>query len=119
MSNLYTWVIHALEVIPKKDGKTNVLVSVSWSLFATDGTNTISLYDKQILAQNTTNLEFIEFSDLTKEQVVIWVKESLGEDVLKDYYSSLDTHLKVLFETTPHIQPLESVSIGLPWEKSC
>jgi hypothetical protein len=115
MSNTYTWVIHALEVIPKEDGKTNVIVSVSWSLFATDGTNQVSLYDKQILKQNTTKLKFTAFSDLTEEQVINWVKESLSEDVLKNYYSSLDTQLKVLFETTPHIQPLESVSIGLPW----
>lgn len=109
MANTYTWKIEQLDCIPSVDGQINVVSNVHWRVSATDGTNTTEIYKSQPLTFDGTKA-FVNYADLTKDQVIGWVQEAMGIDAVTRLQQILDNQLKAL-ANPPIIKP------PLPWAK--
>lgn len=86
----------------------DLVTEVTWELSGTDGefkhvmTGTVSL---------ERGVSFIEYADLTKETVLNWVKEKLGEDV-----AILENNVE--FFVNKQKEESTTVSEHLPWNAS-
>jgi hypothetical protein len=76
MTVTYTWVITHLSTTSTND-YTDIITGANWEVFGTDGTNTTSLTGTTPFA--LPNSGFIDYSELTEEQIVGWVKANLSE----------------------------------------
>ena len=102
-----TWTVEQMQCFPQFEGKENVVYVVNWLLTGTQGDYTAHIY-------STANLEYApgspytEYASLTPDQVVGWVKNSLGEEKVREYETRLDEELAK--KAAPQL-----VSHGLPW----
>jgi hypothetical protein len=102
-----TWSIEQMQCFPSIDGKQNVVYVVNWLLTATGNGNTVHIY-------NTANLEYTpgtpytDYDKLTPEQVLGWVKNSLGNEQVQAYEVEVDELLAA--KAAPQL-----VTNGLPW----
>lgn len=102
-----TWTIEQMQCFPQHEGKQNVVYVVNWLLTGTQGDHTVHIY-------NTANLEYApgspytEYASLTAEQVIGWVKASLGQDKVREYEARLDEELAA--KAAPQL-----ITTGLPW----
>jgi len=115
MSNTYVWSITDLLVIPFLNNKINVVVKVNYSVTGTDGNNNYVLNDFINIPYVETNT-FIDFSSLTQEQVIEWVKEQLTIKGVTNIEARIDSELNSLKII---INPINSpvISYKLPWAK--
>jgi hypothetical protein len=74
-----TWHIVQMEAYPEYEGEPDVVFTVHWTLSATDGTYTGSVYGSIGVAL-TEGGTFTPFADLTKAQVIGWVHNAMGEE---------------------------------------
>lgn len=108
MSISYQWVIKKLTCLPLLNEKQNVVCSISWELHGTNKSNTTSfVYDNQDIAYDE-NALFVDFQDLTQEQVVQWLIESIGQTHVLAYKKIIAENIS-LIENPPVITP------ALPW----
>jgi len=93
---------------PQLEDHTNVVSSVAWQLEATDGTNLVR-------SSGTTPIEydplenFIDYDNLTHDEVIGWVTKALGNDTLASIKSGLDDQIESIINP-PVIMP------PLPWQ---
>jgi hypothetical protein len=101
-----TWTIHQLE----RKADNGFVVKVHWRYSMTD-TNALDVdyYADTYSVLSYTQFEetFIPFEDLTKEIVVEWVKETLGEEQLHTIEDSLIEQIES--------QKNPPIFVGLPW----
>ena len=110
-TNQYTWVIEQLDCRPTLDGLTNVVENVHWRVNATDGKNhNATVYGTQGLTAPDTGT-FIQYSDLTLDQVVAWVQDAMGLEALDNLYAGLDSNIEN--QITPAV-----VYPALPWSSA-
>jgi hypothetical protein len=107
--NNYTWKIEQLDCLPFSEGQSNVVFNVHWRITGIDGKNEISIYGMQGLNFDAKNA-FVSYPELTKEMVVKWVQDSMGNEFVLQLQESLDEQLKAL--SNPSV-----VSPLLPWEE--
>jgi hypothetical protein len=105
--NTYQWNITALECKPEFENKTNVVVTAHWRLNATDGINNTDVHGTQNFSLNE-NSSFTSFSDLTKEQVINWIEDAMGNDAVTELKHRLDKQIQSL-ANPPVVFP------DLPW----
>ena len=74
-----TWNVVQMEAYPEYGGEPDVVFTVHWTLSATDGTYTGSVYGS-IGVTLTEGGTFTPFADLTKAQVIGWVHSAMGEE---------------------------------------
>jgi len=76
MAATYTWSVTGLSVFTDEDYK-DVVHSVDWEVLGSEGTN------KKLVSGTTPlgrpELGFTAYDELTEEQVLAWVKASMGE----------------------------------------
>lgn len=106
MSINYDWKIDQMEVYSEKDGYKNVIFMIHWRCNANENDYNVTTYGSVGVELNE-ELEFTEYNDLTKEQIIEWVEKSLGEDQINQIKSGLDTQIYNL-----KIQPVVSVVLG-------
>ena len=105
MATTYKWKVIALYCKPSYEGKTNVIETVHWRCDANDGTFNASTYSTCNLEYDTES-EFIEYADLTEEQIFEWVwSHGVDQDATQ---TNLDSQLELLVNP-PIITPI------LPW----
>jgi len=77
MANTYTWIVNNMVSYPQAEGLTDVVFQVNWACNGTDGT-----YTDAIVGSTNVKLDpaapYTPYADLTEDQVVGWVKASLG-----------------------------------------
>jgi hypothetical protein len=105
--NTYTWKIDALDCTPSANGKSNVVSCVHWRVKGDDGTNQTEIYGTQTI-QNNVETPFINYQDLTIDNVILWVQEAIGEEQVASIYASLDNQLV-------HLANPSFVNLPLPW----
>lgn len=93
MAVTYTWVITRLSTV-STDTLSDVVIGASWELFGSDGTNTTSLTGITPFALPASG--FINYADLTEEQLVSWVKENLSELRLNEVEGAIAATLNQL-----------------------
>jgi len=106
MANTYTWDIVELQTYPSHEGQTNVVVAVHWVLTGTDDVNTASFRGIQGISFNP-NGTFTAYENLTKNQVLSWVNDSLGEDGISQAQADIDSQLRYMAN--------RPVSNPIPW----
>lgn len=110
MANFYEWLVEDVERLKSFDGKPDVVSAVHWRCNAHDN-QTPSHHETAFGVQSITyqqNSEFVEFDLLTKQQLVEWVKQSMGSDV-DAVQQKLDAQLAM--------QSNPSVIQGMPGQK--
>jgi hypothetical protein len=108
MANTYTWDIVELQSYPTVGDKTNVVVAIHWILTGTDGTNTASFRGVQGISFNSDG-DFTPYENLTKDQVIAWVHNSLDEDGIAKAQADIDSQLKYMAN--------RPVSNAVPWSE--
>lgn len=74
-----TWSITQMQVYPQSEGEADVVCAAAWNVSGTDGTYTGSLNGSTAFKLDP-NAPFIPFDQLTQEQVLGWVWDSMGEE---------------------------------------
>jgi hypothetical protein len=88
MANTYTWTIEAMKCCPERDGQTNVVTSVGWMLSATDGAGHGAM--KSGSQEVPLHDPFVPYASLTEAQVIQWVQDALGAEVIAAMKATLD-----------------------------
>ena len=79
MANTYTWVVNSMVSYPESEGYTNVVTTVNWTCNGTDGTY-LSGYSAATGVKLDPNAPYVPYADLTEDQVIGWVKNTIGEN---------------------------------------
>lgn len=82
------WNIVQLDCYPEKDGETDVVFTAHWNLTAVDGEYTGYVYGSVGVTLDADS-QFTPYAQLTKEQVVGWVKAALGEEQVATYEANV------------------------------
>ena len=103
-----TWNIAALNCKPDVNGMLDYVVTAHWTLSATDGTYTGSVYGTASFEVDETKPDFLPFADLTLDKVIAWTKTALGEEQVAAYEKSVADQIEAQINPTI-VQP------PLPW----
>lgn len=107
MTVKYEWKIEQLVCYLEKEGKKNVVYHVYWRLNASlDGYEDTAYGSINI--QLDPESEFTPYENLTKDQVVSWVKIAMGEESVANLEASLNQ--KIEYQMNPPI-----VTPPIPW----
>lgn len=79
-----TWSVVQMDCYPQADGETDVVFTVHWTLTATDGTYTGSVYGSQAVTVDPA-APFTPYADLTQDQVIGWVQSAMGPEQVTAY----------------------------------
>ena len=104
-----TWNITGLGVRPTLLGFDNVVSIVNWNFSVTAYDRTSTTFGTVQLSEP--GVDFIDASELTQDQIIAWVKNSLGNDAVAQLDSSVTN--QALNLSMPTIS-----SIPLPWENT-
>ena len=83
-----TWNIQQMDCYPEVDGNTDVVFTVHWTLTGTDGTYAGSVYGSVGVTLDP-EAPYTPYADLTQEQVIGWVQDALGEEVVLGYEANV------------------------------
>jgi len=103
-----TWAIKALDCKPNVNGMTDYVVTSHWTLTATDGTYTGSVYGTASFEVDLDKPDFIPFDQLTEQDVIQWTQAALGAEQV----AALE--LNVTNQIENQINP-PLISPALPW----
>jgi hypothetical protein len=102
----YTWKIEALDYAVSAEGQSNVVTDIHWRLLGTDGTYNGEIYGTLGLSFNADN-SFVEYADLTKDQIIDWVEVNLGNERIDGLKEAIDAQIEA--------QANPKTGSGLPW----
>lgn len=103
----YNWTIAQLDAHPEYEGHSDVVFTVHWCMDGTDGVYTAGVYGSVGLTLDP-EAPFTPYAELTKEQVVGWVKGALGEEQVASYEENVANQIDNL-ANPPVVTP------PLPW----
>lgn len=83
MAYTYHWTIKALQVAPSSDGLTEVVKRVEWDYHCSDGNNASSYFGYTDLPVPDTSNRFISYENISKQDLISWIKNHVDEDALK------------------------------------
>ena len=101
------WNISQLDCYPTEDGEVDVVFTAHWDLIATEGDYSGRVYGSVGITHNAESV-FIPYNELTKEVVVGWVKEAIGEETVAAHEAA------VLQQIEDQKNP-KVISPALPW----
>lgn len=107
MSNTYNWIISALKCYPQYESQTDVVFSVDWRRTAVNGSCSAYIFDTQLITFKP-GQPFKPYATVTEADVISWLEEAMGADVLAEQIANLDKQIEE--QTNPPV-----VSPPLPW----
>jgi hypothetical protein len=107
MTVTYTWNVVQMDAYPQYHDETNVVFQVHWNLTATDGEYTGYVYGA-VRVMIEEGAVFTPYENLTKEQVIGWVKNALGEEQVTSYEKNVEKQIESARNPTV-------VKPALPW----
>lgn len=107
MATTYNWNIVQMDAYPEKNGLMDVVFQVHWTLVGTDNTFIGTVYGSCDVTLDE-SVTYTPYNELTHEQVVGWVIETLGAEQV----TSLETNIATQIENK--INP-PVVTPPLPW----
>jgi hypothetical protein len=105
MTVTYTWSIVQMDAYPEEGGETNVVFNVHWTLAGIDQTYRGYAYGSQGVSVDL-DAPFIPYADLTKAQVIEWVKDAMGEEKVASYEAAVAQQIENQINPpviTPHL----------------
>ena len=103
----YNWNIVQMNTYPEKDGLTDVVFQIHWTLTGTDNIYEGSVYNSCGVTLDE-SAPYTPYNELTKEQVIGWVKANLGEEQVISFEANIATQIQN--QINPPV-----VSPPLPW----
>lgn len=94
----YTWRLSSLKALTKlNDDIISPITSVYWRLQAVDGEHFAEVTGVQDFDVDSINEEtFTDFSELTKDNIIGWVQQELGEEAISLLKADLKAELNIL-----------------------
>ena len=83
MANTYQFKIHQLEAYVNKDGLDHVVFNVHYSYHVTDENSNEAYIYQMISIPEPDAEDFTPFVDITEDQVVSWIENSVNMEYLK------------------------------------
>jgi hypothetical protein len=108
MSITNTWNIVTLNCKPDVNGMLDYVVTSHWTLTATDGTYTGSVYGTASFEVDPAKSNYVPYADLTLDEVIAWTKASLGAEQVASYETNVANQIQA--QITPAI-----INLPLPW----
>lgn len=110
MTTTYTWKIpkNGLRV-QTVNGQENTVISVKFTISATDGTNTVD-FSNIVMVPLDASAKFVPFAQLTEAKVLEWVKAKLNAKAIETFEKILNSKLER--KANPPAQP---TVVELPW----
>jgi hypothetical protein len=106
MAITYTWNVVQMDAHPEKDGLTDVVFTVHWTLNGDDGEgHTGSAYGSVGVTLDEGG-DCTPYDKLTQKQVVGWVKDSLGDEQVASLETSIANQIKQQIKPTVVTPPL-------------
>jgi hypothetical protein len=102
-----TWNIVAMNCKPDVNGMLDYVVTAHWTLSATDGTYTGSVYGTASFEVDPDKPNYVPYADLTLDQVVAWTQAALGEEVAS-YEANVASQIEAQINPT-------IIAPKLPW----
>jgi hypothetical protein len=102
------WQIEQMSCYPEVEGQTDVVFSVAWRVNGTDGTYFASAYGSESISPYNGKSPFTPYSELTKEQVIGWVQDAMGES----HVAAINASIK--HQIANQINP-PIITPALPW----
>ena len=106
MSIIYTWNIGTLNCVPKAGNFTDYVCMSHWTLSATDGTYTGSVYGTASFEVDPERTDYKPYDQLTLEEVVAWTQAALGEEQVAAYEKSVADQIEAQINPTIITPPL-------------
>jgi hypothetical protein len=103
-----TWNIVAMNCKPDVNGMLDYVVAAHWTLTATDGTYTGSVYGTASFEVDPDKPNYTLYANLTLEQVVAWTQASIGAEQVTAYEKAVADQIEA--QINPPI-----VTPRLPW----
>lgn len=107
MATEYKWKINSLDCYPQADGHTDVVFTMHWDRLATDGTYNARIYGSQGVTLDA-EAPFTPYADLTEAQVIGWLEDAFGAELLAAQEAALDKQIEDQINP-PVVRP------ALPW----
>ena len=83
-----TWNVVQMDCYPQQDGEKDVVFNVHWDLNGTDGEHFGRVYGSVGISLDP-EAPFTPYSELTNEQVIGWVKNTLGAERVEQLENSV------------------------------
>lgn len=102
------WNILSLNCKPDVNGMLDYVVTSHWTLTATDGTYTGSVYGTASFEVDPTKPNYVPYADITLEEAIAWTQASLGEEQVASYEKVVADQIEAQINPT-------IVTLPLPW----
>lgn len=103
----YTWDCKTVDTYPSQGDLNDVVYNVHWRMIAEkDGVSATIIGTQSLTVEDVDAEDFIEFEDLTHEQVIEWVESAMGEDRVQEIKDAAKAQLEDLIapkSVTKHI----------------
>jgi hypothetical protein len=109
---LYRWTIEKVEGYPEANGLSQVLSIVGWELEVRDTSDHSIHYMRTETKLNPPSGEFIDYLELSSEQVLQWVWDIVGKD-------TMEQKIKQELDDIRAPKPTQLTSFGMPWKGAC
>jgi hypothetical protein len=103
-----TWNIVAMNCKPDVNGMLDYVVTSHWTLTATDGTYTGSVYGAASFEVDPAKASYTSYKDLTLDKVVAWTQASLGAEQVAEYEKCVADQIEAQINPT-------IITPKLPW----
>ena len=103
-----TWNIVAMDCKPDVNGMLDYVVVAHWTLTATDGTYTGTVYGTASFEVDPAKPNYVPYADITLEEAIAWTQASLGEEQVASYEASVASQIEAQINPT-------IVTPALPW----
>lgn len=107
----YNWQINSMSCYPQAEDQSDVVFQVNFGVSketTVNGLPYLAMVNGNVNVNYEAGSPYTPYSQLTSEQVIGWVKSSLGEEGVAEYESKVDTQISSA-QTPPVVQP------PLPW----
>lgn len=101
-----TWGVVQLDAYPEKDGLTDVVFTVHWNLTGDDNEGHTGYAYGSVGVTLDEGGSYTPYNELTKEQVVGWVQESLGAEQVASLEASVASQIEQQINPTVVTPPL-------------
>ena len=106
MAITYTWNVVQLDAYPEKDGLVNCVFTCHWTLNGDDGEGHTGAAYGSVGVTLDEGGAYTPFDNLTKEQVVVWVKDSLGDEQVTSLEANIANQIEQQINPTVVTPPL-------------
>jgi hypothetical protein len=95
-----TWNVIEMNCKPDVKGMLDYVVTSHWTLTATDGTYTGSVYGTASFEVDPAKSSYIPYEQLTLAQVVAWTQASLGAEQIASYEANVASQIEAQINPT-------------------